>query len=80
MKVKVAAQTLSFSAAAAISYLRGLKLPKCKDSKPTTDFIEIMNSVFDVFNSKSKCGIVMKAPLTPETFEETKDYVTLYSL
>ena len=75
MKVKVAAQTLSFSVAAAISYLRGLKLPKFKDSKPTTDFIEIMNNLFDVFNSKSKFGKVMKAPLTPENFEDTKDYV-----
>ena len=61
--------------AAAISYLRGLKLPKFKDSKPTTDFIEIMNNLCDVFKSKSKFGKVMKAPLTPETFEDTKDYV-----
>jgi len=54
MKVKVAAQTLSFSVAAAINYLRGLKLPKFRDSKQTTEFIMTMNNLFDVFNSKSK--------------------------
>ena len=75
MKVKVAAQTLSFSVAAAINYLRGLKLPKFRDSKQTTEFIMTMNNLFDVFNSKSKFGKVMKAPLTPENFADTKNYV-----
>jgi len=67
----VAAQTLSFSVAAAIYYLRGLKLPKFRDSKQTTEFIMTMNNLFDVFNLMSKFGKVMKAPLTPET----KNYV-----
>ena len=75
MKVKVDARTLSFSVAAALSYLRGLTLPTFNDSKPPNDFTEIMISLFHVFNSKSKCGKVMKAPLTPDTFEDTKDYV-----
>jgi len=64
MNVKVAAQTLNFSVAAAIDYLRGLKLPKFRDSKQTTEFIMTMNNLFHVFNSKSKFGKVMKAPLT----------------
>jgi len=54
MKVKVAAQTLSFSVAAAINYLRELKLPNFRGSKQTTEFIMTMNNLFDVFNSKSK--------------------------
>ena len=54
MKVKVTAQTLRFSVAAAINYLRELKLPNFRGSKQTTEFIMTMNNLFDVFNSKSK--------------------------
>ena len=72
----MAAQTLSFSVAAAIYYLRGLKLPKFRGSKQTTEFIMTMNNLFDVFNLMSKFGKVMKAPLTPENFAATKNYVS----
>ena len=34
-----------------------------------------MNSLFDVFNSMSKFGKVIKEPLIPENFEDTQDYV-----
>ena len=75
MKVTVAAQTLRFLVAAAVKYLRGLKLPNFRDSKPTTEVIMTMNNLFDVVNSKSKFGQVMKSPLAPENFAETKEYV-----
>ena len=75
MKAKVAAQALSFSVAAAINYLRGLKLPKFRDSKQATEFIMTMNNLFGLFNSKSTFRKVMKAPLTPENFGDTKNYV-----
>ena len=75
MKLKVAAKTLSFSVAAAINYLRGLKLPKSRDSKQTTEFIMTMKTLFDVLNSKSKFGKVMKARLTPENLADAKNYV-----
>ena len=74
VKIKVAAQTLSFSVAATIYYLRGLKLPKFRDSKQITEFIMTMNILFDVFNSNNKVGKVMKAALTPENFVDTKNY------
>ena len=45
------------------------------DSKQATEFIMTMNNLFDVFNSKSIFGKVMKAPLTPENFADTKNYV-----
>ena len=71
----MAAQALSFSVAAAINYLRGLKLPKFWDSKQTTEFIMTIDNLFDVFNSKTKFGKVMKALLTQEKFADAKNYV-----
>ncbi len=48
MKVSVAAQTLSHSVSAAITFLRNLKLQEFKDSKPTTDLscLSIICSIF----------------------------------
>ena len=66
MKVNIAAQTLSHSVSAAITFLRNLKLPQFKDSKATSDFILLMNDMFDILNSKSKFGMNHKKPITLE--------------
>ena len=66
MKVSVAAQTLSHSVSSAITFLRNLNLPEFKDSRPTSDFILLMNDIFDILNSKSKFGKGTKAPITAE--------------
>ena len=68
MKVSVAAQTLSHSVSAAITFLRNLKLQEFKDSRATSDFILLMNNIFDILNSKSKFGKNYKAPITIDNF------------
>ena len=75
MKVSVAAQTLSHSVYAAITFLRNLKLKEFKDSKPTSDFILLMNNLFDVLNSKSKFGKNYKKPITLENILEVEGYL-----
>ena len=64
MKVSVAAQTFSHSVSAAITFLRNLKLKDFKDSKPTSDFILLMNDLFDMLNLKSKFGKNNKKPIS----------------
>ena len=64
MKVSVAAQTFSHSVSAAITFLRNLELKDVKDSKPTSDFILLMNDLFDMLNSKSKFGKNNKKPIS----------------
>ena len=68
MKVSVAAQTYSHSVSAAITFLRNLKLKEFKDSKPTSDFILLMNHLFDMLNSKSKFGKHTKKPIDLNNF------------
>ena len=75
MKVSVAAQTLSHSVSAAITFLRNLQVPEFKDSKATSDFILLMNNLFDILNSKSKFGKYTKRPITLENFYEIEGYL-----
>ena len=75
MKVSVAAQTLSHSVYAALTFLRNLKLKEFKDSKPTSDFILLMNNLFDILNSKSKFGKNYKKPITLENILEVEGYL-----
>ena len=56
MKVNVTNQIFSHSVYAAITNLRQLKLKGLEDSKPTCDFICLMNDLFDMLNLKSKFG------------------------
>ena len=50
----------------AITFFRNLNLSEFKDSRPTSDFILLMNDIFDILNSKSKFGKSTKAPITAE--------------
>lgn len=64
MKVKLATQLLSRSVATALKLCReDLKLPNFKDSEATEQFIQIMNQMFDVFNSKSMRHFELQKPL-----------------
>ena len=76
MKVSIAAQTLSESVAAAITFLRENGNPNFKDSKATSDFILLMNNLFDILNSKSKFGMQFKAPVTTKNYEKISSYLT----
>ena len=75
MKVSVAAQTLSHSVYAAIAFLRNLKLKEFKDSKPTSDFILLVNDMFDILNSKSKFGTNYKKQRSLENIFEVEGYL-----
>ena len=64
MKVSVAAQTFSHSVSAAITFLRKLRLKEFKDSKATSEFLMMINNLFDMLNSKRKFGKHTKRPIT----------------
>ena len=64
MNVKIAAQTLSSSVAAAIDFLRcDANVPEFQSSKTTAEFIRI-NRVFGHLNSRNPFGRGYKAPVT----------------
>lgn len=64
MKVSIAAQTMSQSVAAAIEYCNNeLHLPEFEGSEPTVKFLSIINSAFDLLNSRNPFGKGLKAPL-----------------
>ena len=75
MKVSVAAQTLSHSVYAAITFLRNLKLKEFKDSKPTSDFILLVNNMFGILRSKSKFGKNYKKQLSLENILEVEGFL-----
>ena len=52
MKVSVAAQTLSHSVSTVITFLRNLQVPEFKESKATSEFILLMNNIFDILTHK----------------------------
>ena len=76
MKVSVAAQTLSHSVSAAISFLRNIKMKGFEDRKATSDFILLKNNVFDILNSKSKFGKNFKRPISSDNIDEIENYLT----
>ena len=61
MKVSVAAQTLSHSVSAAITFLRNFK---CKS-----------NDMFDILNSKSKFGKNNKNPIAKENIADIESFL-----
>jgi hypothetical protein len=64
MKVSIAAQTLSSSVADSLDFCREeLKLQKFQGSEPTCRFIRLIDSLFDVFNSRNLLAKGYKAPM-----------------
>lgn len=63
MKVNIAAQTLSASVADAIDFCRSLNLKGFEDSEATTEFIRIIDTWFDILNSRNPHGRGHKAPM-----------------
>lgn len=64
MKVKYATKTLSASVATAIIFLKNENLQNFQGCEATTTFIETIDWLFDVLNSRSPCGKSYKQPLT----------------
>ena len=75
MKVAVAAQTLSYSVASGIRYLKSIGIHKFRNSDETSQFIETINNIFDIFNSKSKFGRHCKSPITLENIDDLQEYL-----
>ncbi len=84
MKVSLAAQTLSRSVADSIDFCREtLKLPQFEDSEATSDYIRIIDKLFDICNSRNPFGKGSKAPMKPENqpevhafFEKSESYLS----
>ena len=75
MKVAIAAQTLSHSVAAGLMYVKNIEVPQFQDSSETAEFILTINNLFDILNSKNKCGKHYKSPITLDNLDELKCYV-----
>ena len=75
MKVAVAAQTLSSSVAADMIYLRNLNVKQFEKCEQTAEFIQNINDIFDILNTKSKFGKRFKIPLTLENYAELRAHL-----
>ena len=83
MNVKVAVQALSSSVADAIDFLReDLQIPEFAGSAKTTEFIRIVDKLFDFMNSRTPKGKGYKQPMNiynlalRETWlQDTKKYI-----
>lgn len=53
MKVRIATQTLSSSAADSIDFLRNENYEEFQESEPTTKFMRVFDRSFDIFNTKN---------------------------
>ena len=68
MKVSLAAQTLSRSAASSIAFCRDdMKMKEFAESEATCEFLLIFNDLFDVLNSKSGRAQFLKGPMAQKT-------------
>ena len=73
MDTKVATQTCSNSTAESLDCLREeLKHEDFLECAPTSEFFRMINELFDIFNSKSKCGLNHCVPVSPKTIEKIK--------
>ena len=83
MKVHLAVQLFSNSVANALDYCRDiLKLPQFKGSEATSEFLRIINDIFDVLNSRFPNRLGSKAPMSlknkdnwMQIFERTEKYI-----
>lgn len=63
MKVKLAAQTLSSSTAAALEFLQLSEIEEFKNCTGTIEFIKTIDEIFDFLNSRNPFGKGFKKPL-----------------
>ena len=82
MKVSIAAQTLSPSAAHALDFLRiDMAVEAFTGSKPTSDFIKKVDELFDFLNSRNPFAHGNKAPVSLQNlhiFSEKCDAIAKY--
>lgn len=86
MNVCLAVQTLSQSVANSMAFLKERNHPDFADAGPTIEFIEIMNKLFDIFNTRGSANRanheIFKQPLSQSNnrvvfdfFEEATNYL-----
>lgn len=83
MNVRLAVQTLSQSVANSMVFLKEQNHPDFADAGPSIEFIEIMNKLFDIFNSRgsANCDIFKQAlsglnnRVVFDFFEKATDYL-----
>jgi len=76
MRVKLAVQIFSSSVADAIDFCReDLNLHQFKGSEHTTKFIRLLNSAFDIFNSRHPKQPGYKSPLNISNFLDRKNFL-----
>ena len=73
MKVSAATQLFSHSVAVALIFLRKFKLKGFENSKPISDFVLLMNDLFDMLNSKSKFGKRTKQPIESDNLSDIEN-------
>ncbi len=74
MKVSIAAQTISSSVADSLDFCReDLKLEMFEGSEPTSRFIRLIDSLFDVFNSRNLLAKGHKAPMQEKNESSWQD-------
>jgi hypothetical protein len=82
MKVRLAAQTLSNSVAMALVMMHNSGDPKFIDVMPTVEFLQTMDTLFDIMNSRNPRGFGFKAPIRQsnlttvlETLNQHRNYL-----
>ena len=73
MKVKLATQTLSNIVAVALNYLnKALNEPEFHHSEATSEFVLMLNNIFDILNSRNIISKGFKAALQSSNVEEMR--------
>lgn len=84
MNVRLAAQIFSLSVASALKTCRSvLNIDKFAQSKATEEFLQMINDLFDIFNSQNLRQKFYKRPINPDNYElifskldECKEYLS----
>ena len=78
MKVKLATQLFSRSVAKSLEFCREhLKLKDFEDSKATQEFIQNMNDIFDLMNSRTKFGPSISGALRTDNYNVWKPFLDM---
>jgi hypothetical protein len=75
MKVKLAVQTISQSAANGLLYCKNIHLKHFEDCPPTAEFISLFDRLFDIYNSRSPLCKGYKAPINRNNWEEINNFL-----
>lgn len=76
MKVKLAAQTFSYSVAESIELCRkDLEIADFVDSEATVEFIKKNNSIFDILNSRNFHTFGFKKPMNDKNYSDIENFL-----